>query len=40
MTMDNMPSHEEIREFGQKIAGHTGREVVMEYRPSRVVLVA
>jgi len=40
MSMANMPSHDEIRAFGQKIGEYTGREVVMEYAPSRVVLVA
>ncbi len=39
MNMANMPSHDEIKEFGRKIGEYTGRELLLEYAPSRVVLV-
>lgn len=40
MTVANMPSHEEIKEFGSKLGELLGKDVVAEYEPSRVVLVA
>lgn len=40
MTVANMPSHEEIKEFGSKLGELLGKEIAAEYEPSRVVLVA
>ena len=39
MTMDNMPSHLEIREFSRRLAENLSMDVLMEREDSRVVLV-
>ncbi|KZX16688.1 4-demethylwyosine synthase TYW1 [Methanobrevibacter filiformis] len=39
LTLDNMPEHTEVRDFAEKIANLTGREIVNESEISRVVLV-
>jgi tRNA wybutosine-synthesizing protein 1 len=39
MTIDNMPSHENIRKFGEKLASLMGYEMLMERADSRVVLL-
>ncbi len=40
MTIANMPSHEDVRAFAERLAAITGYEVRGEQRPSRVVLLA
>ncbi|WP_456481734.1 4-demethylwyosine synthase TYW1 [Methanopyrus sp.] len=40
MSPDNMPSHEEVREFAAEIAEHAGFELVDESPPSRVALLS
>jgi len=35
----NMPSHERVMEFSEKLARETGRQVLAEQKPSRVVLL-
>jgi len=40
LEMDNMPTHEEIREFSKKIEGLTEYKIVDEKENSRVVLLA
>jgi tRNA wybutosine-synthesizing protein 1 len=37
--VENMPSHEDIMDFSNKIAPLTGRKVLSDSRPSRVALV-
>jgi wyosine [tRNA(Phe)-imidazoG37] synthetase (radical SAM superfamily) len=37
--MENMPSHDDIMDFSNKIAPLTNREVLSDSRPSRVALV-
>jgi tRNA wybutosine-synthesizing protein 1 len=39
MEMDNMPSHEKVKEFGIKLGGILGLELLMERTDSRVVLL-
>ncbi len=39
MTLANMPSHEEIKKFGEKLAELTGYEIEAERKDSRVVLL-
>ncbi|MDP7264415.1 MAG: 4-demethylwyosine synthase TYW1 [Candidatus Thermoplasmatota archaeon] len=39
MTIDNMPSHNEIREFSQELADRTGLRILGEQRASRVVVM-
>lgn len=39
MTMDNMPSHEQIRTFAQELAPHVGYDVIAEREASRVALL-
>jgi len=39
MSIENMPSHESVKEFGQKIADKLGLHVLKEKKDSRVVLV-
>jgi len=39
LSMENMPSHDDIMQFSNKIAPLTGREVLSDSRPSRVALV-
>ncbi len=39
MNMDNMPSHEKVRKFGEKLGSILGYEVLMEREDSRVVLL-
>lgn len=39
MSMENMPSHEEIKEFAQKLAELTGYKIEAEREDSRVVLL-
>jgi len=39
MTIDNMPSHNEIREFSQGLADRTGLRILGEQRASRVVVL-
>jgi tRNA wybutosine-synthesizing protein 1 len=40
MNLSNMPSHESVRDFGNKLAELTGYEMAMEKPDSRVVLLA
>lgn len=40
LSFENMPSHDEIRLFGQQLAAETGYNVINESRESRVVLLA
>jgi tRNA wybutosine-synthesizing protein 1 len=40
LTMDNMPSFEEIRGFAEQISARCGHEKVNEFSPSRVVLLS
>jgi tRNA wybutosine-synthesizing protein 1 len=40
MNLSNMPSHESVRDFGNKLAELTGYETAMEKPDSRVVLLA
>jgi tRNA wybutosine-synthesizing protein 1 len=40
LSRENMPSHEEVRAFAEKLAEATGYPVVSESRPSRVVLLS
>ncbi|UCE73315.1 MAG: 4-demethylwyosine synthase TYW1 [Methanomassiliicoccales archaeon] len=39
MSMDNMPPHKNVREFGKKLGSILGFEVLMEREDSRVVLL-
>lgn len=39
MTMDNMPSHEKVRKFGNRLGFLLGYQVLMEREDSRVVLL-
>ncbi len=39
MSMDNMPSHETIRAFGERLGSLLGYEMLMERQDSRVVLM-
>ncbi len=39
LSLDNMPSHQDVRDFAQKIADKTGRELTKESEVSRVVLL-
>ena len=39
LTLDNMPSHQDVRDFAQEIADKTGRELTKESEISRVVLL-
>ena len=39
MHIDNMPSHESVLRFSEKLAAETGRKVLAEQGPSRVVLL-
>lgn len=39
LTLDNMPSYEELTEFAQEIADYSGREITKESEVSRVVLL-
>jgi tRNA wybutosine-synthesizing protein 1 len=39
LTMDNMPSHEEVKEFAEKISEETGYRIADEKEDSRVVLL-
>ena len=39
LSLDNMPSHQEVRDFAQEIADKTGRELTKESEVSRVVLL-
>lgn len=40
MNISNMPSHDEVRDFGKKLANHLGYELKMEKPDSRVVLLS
>ena len=40
LSRENMPSHEEVRAFAERLAEATGYPVVSESRPSRVVLLS
>ena len=39
LSLDNMPSHQDVRDFAQEIADKTGRELTQEAEVSRVVLL-
>ena len=39
LTLDNMPTFDEIKEFAQKIGENCGKEIVNESEISRVVLL-
>lgn len=39
LTIDNMPSHKEIKEFAKEIAKHSGYKIIDEKENSRVVLL-
>ena len=39
MTVENMPSHESVREFSQRLADRLSFEVLLEREDSRVVLI-
>lgn len=39
MSMGNMPSHEEVRDFGARLAGLLGMDLLKEGKDSRVVLL-
>lgn len=39
LTMDNMPSFDEVKEFAKKIGENCGKEIVNESQVSRVVLL-
>ncbi|HEC76174.1 MAG TPA: 4-demethylwyosine synthase TYW1 [Thermoplasmatales archaeon] len=39
MKIENMPSHEEIRKFGENLADLTGYEIELERKDSRVILL-
>ena len=39
LSMENMPSHDDIMDFSAKIAPLTGREILSDSKPSRVALV-
>ena len=39
LTLDNMPSFDEVKEFARKIGEHCGKEIVDESEISRVVLL-
>lgn len=38
--IENMPSHDEIKEFSQKLADELGWRIIDEHKPSRVCLLA
>jgi len=40
LKFENMPTHSEIREFGQELSGLTGYKIVDESIPSRVLLLS
>lgn len=40
MTISNMPSHEDVKSFGVKLAKNIGYELIMEKSDSRVVLLS
>jgi len=40
LDFDSMPSHLEVREFAQRLAGETGYNIVDESEDSRVVLLS
>jgi tRNA wybutosine-synthesizing protein 1 len=40
LRFENMPTHEEIREFGVELAKETGYNVLQEASESRVVLLS
>jgi len=40
MTLSDMPSHKNVKDFGLKLADKTGYELVMEKSDSRVVLLS
>ena len=40
MTISNMPSHNNVREFGEKLADSLGYDLEMEKTDSRVVLLS
>ena len=39
LTLDNMPSFDEVKEFARKIGENCGKEIVNESQVSRVVLL-
>lgn len=39
MTLDNMPTHERIKEFSEKLGHHLGYDLLMERSDSRVILL-
>ena len=39
LSLDNMPSNQEVHDFAQEIADKTGRELTKESEVSRVVLL-
>jgi tRNA wybutosine-synthesizing protein 1 len=39
MSMDNMPSHDKVRDFGEKLGSHLGFDILSERKDSRVVLL-
>ena len=40
MTINNMPPHDKVKDFGEKLAGNLGYDIVMEKPDSRVVLLS
>jgi len=40
MNLSNMPSHESVRDFGNKLAESIGYKIIMEKHDSRVILLA
>lgn len=40
LEMENMPTHEDIRDFAEKLARETGYEIQDDYEPSRVFLLS
>lgn len=39
LTLDNMPTFDEVKSFAEKIGNECGKEIVNESRTSRVVLL-
>ncbi len=39
MTLDNMPSHEKVKKFSEKLGDHLGYDLLMERSDSRVILL-
>jgi len=39
LTLDNMPTFDEVKDFAKKIGEHCGKEIVNESEVSRVVLL-